>query len=95
MTAGCLESGLKLDLNKLMRQRFLQPGWRVGPYCLRWTNTYTGEEVATALITANMGRQQGWLRIKLGNQATRRLLHAFLLQKRLAPGGIRKIVHRR
>jgi hypothetical protein len=61
-----LESGLKLDLNKLMRQRLFLPGCRVGPYCLRWTNTYTGEEVATALISANMGPQQGWLRIQLG-----------------------------
>lgn len=64
---ACLESGLKLDLNKLTRQRLRQPGWRVGPYCYRWTNTYTGEEAATALISANMGPQQGWLRIKLGN----------------------------
>jgi hypothetical protein len=63
----CLESGLKLDLNKLMRQRLLQPGCRVGPYYFRWTNTYTGEQVATALISANMGPQQGWLRIQLGN----------------------------
>lgn len=63
----CLESGLKLDLNKLMRQRLLQPGCRVGPYYFRWTNTYTGEQVATALISANMGPQQGWLRIQLGS----------------------------
>ena len=55
---ACLESGLKLDLNKLMRQSVLKPGWRVGPYCLRWTNTYTGEEVATALISGNMGRSK-------------------------------------
>ena len=64
---ACLESGLKLDLNKLMRQSLLKPGWRVGPYCWRWTNTYTGEEVATALISGNMGPQQGWLRIQLGS----------------------------
>jgi hypothetical protein len=64
---ACLESGLKLDLNKLMRQPLLLPGCRVGPYRLRWTNTYTGEEVTTASITANMGPEQGWLRIQLGS----------------------------
>ena len=64
---ACLESGLKLDLNKLMRQRVLQLGRRGGPYYFRWTNSYTGEEVATALISANMGPQVGWLRIQLGS----------------------------
>jgi hypothetical protein len=60
-----LESGLKLDLNELMRQNLLQPGRRFGPYRTRWTNNYTGEEVATALISGNMGPEQGWLRIQL------------------------------
>jgi hypothetical protein len=62
-----LESGLKLDLNELIRQNLLQPGRRFGPYRIRWTNNYTGEEVATALIAGNMGPEVGWLRIQLGS----------------------------
>ena len=64
----CLESGLKLDLNRLRRQGGVRPGAKVGPYVIRWTNTYTGEEIASGLITANMeGQFQGWFRIQLGN----------------------------
>jgi hypothetical protein len=63
-----LESGLKLDLNRLRRQGGVRPGAKVGPYVIRWTNTYTGEEIASGLITANMeGQFQGWFRIQLGN----------------------------
>jgi hypothetical protein len=64
----CLESGLKLDLNKLRRQGGVQPGAKVGPHVIRWANTYTGEETASGLITANMeGQFQGWFRIQLGS----------------------------
>jgi hypothetical protein len=64
---ACLESGLKLDLHRLRRQGGVRPGFKIGPRLIRWTNTYTGEETARALITANMeGRYEGWLRIQLG-----------------------------
>ena len=64
----CLESGLKLDLNKLRRQGGVQAGAKIGPNVIRWTNTYTGEETASGLITANMeGQFQGWFRIQLGS----------------------------
>jgi hypothetical protein len=33
----------------------------------RFPNTYTGEETATALISGDVGPQQGWLRIQLGS----------------------------
>lgn len=63
----CLESGLKLDLNKLRRRGLVRPGaeqWAV----IRWTETSTGEEIATATITSNMeGKCEGWLRIQLGS----------------------------
>ena len=62
-----LESGLKLDLNKLRRQVLVIPGakqWAV----IRWTNTYTGEEIANGVLTSNMeGKHEGWLRIQLGS----------------------------
>ena len=49
----CLESGLKLDLNKLRRQGLVRPGAKRGAV-IRWTNTYTGEEIAKGVITSNM-----------------------------------------
>ena len=61
-----LESGLKLDLNKLRRQGLIRPGEKCG-VVIRWTNTYTGEEIAQGVITSNMeGKYEGWLRIQLG-----------------------------
>jgi hypothetical protein len=64
---ACLESGLKLDLNKLRRQGGVRPGAKVGPNVIQWTNTYTCEEFASGLITTNMeGQFQGWFRIQLG-----------------------------
>jgi hypothetical protein len=34
---------------------------------MRWTHSYTGEEIASGLITANMeGKYGGWLRILIG-----------------------------
>lgn len=50
----CLEQGLKLDLSKLTRQGWVQPGAKTGPHLIRWTYIYTGEEIARGLITANM-----------------------------------------
>ena len=63
----CLESGLKLDLNKLRRQGLIRPGSKCG-VLIRWTNTYTGEKIANGVITSNMeGAYEGWLRIRLGS----------------------------
>jgi hypothetical protein len=63
----CLEHGLKLDLNKLLRQGLVRRGARSGPFLIRWSWTYTGEEIASGLITANMeGEYEGWLRIQIG-----------------------------
>jgi len=63
----CLQDGLKLDLNRLMRRGFVKPGEYVGNRGITWTNSYWGE-VATGLISANMsGRYEGWFRIQLGN----------------------------
>src|SRR6476659_4604311 len=62
----CLESGLKFDLNKLRRQGLVRPRTKCGAV-IRWTNTYTGEEIANGVITSNMeGTYGGWLRIQLG-----------------------------
>ena len=64
----CLQQGLKLDLSKLSRQGFVRPGASVGPYFIRWFNTYWGEEIASGLITASMeGVYEGSLRIQIGS----------------------------
>ena len=62
-----LEQGLKLDLNKLRHQRLVRPGLRIGPSLIRWTNTYTGEEIAIGSIMADLGDHQGCLQIQIGN----------------------------
>jgi hypothetical protein len=63
----CLEQGLKLNLHRLKLLDFVRPGSRTGPNLIRWTSSYTGEEIASGLITANMeGSHEGWLRIQLG-----------------------------
>ena len=62
-----LESGLKLNLNRLARRGFIDPGgYRASG--ITWTNNYTGETIASGLITADMfGPDEGWFRIKLGS----------------------------
>ena len=63
----CLQQGLKLDLNRLVRQGLVNPGAQTGPFVIRWTNTYWQEEIATGWISADMqGPVEGWLRIQIG-----------------------------
>jgi len=65
---ACLEQGLKLDINRLIRQGAMRPGVRSGSFRISWTDSYTGEVVAAGIITANMeGLYQGWFRIQLGS----------------------------
>jgi hypothetical protein len=64
---ACLESGLKLDINKLVREGLLRPGAKAGPYMLGWTNSYTGELTASGLITIHLlSDYEGWFRIQIG-----------------------------
>ena len=62
---GCLEAGLKLDINKLARAGMLQPEARVS-FSYSWTNNFTGECFATALLTAQLQTERaGWFRIQM------------------------------
>jgi hypothetical protein len=64
----CLQDGLKLNLNRLIRQGMVRPGTRTGPYFIQWTSSYTGELVASGEVTANLcGSEEGWFRFKAGN----------------------------
>ncbi len=66
-TRVCLQDGLSLNLNRLMRRRFLAPGFVSGPFRIVWTYTYTGEEFAQGLISADLSQATfGWLRIQIG-----------------------------
>jgi hypothetical protein len=60
---ACLQDGLKLDLNLLIRQRAVRPGFSTGPGLLQWTRS--GEVTALAAITANLcDPATSWLRIQ-------------------------------
>ena len=64
---ACLESGLKLDINRLARREFIKPGAATGAVGIRWTNNYSGEEIASGTIAADMsGCRVGKLRIQIG-----------------------------
>jgi hypothetical protein len=60
-----LESGLKLDLNRLAQQGFI----RRGTYTtsgISWCRD--GDEIASGIITTDMsGREEGWFRIQIGS----------------------------
>jgi hypothetical protein len=61
----CLQDGLKLDLNRLIRRGFAQLGECTGPLPIQWLNSDTGEVRASGLITANLrGHEEGWLHFK-------------------------------
>lgn len=57
-----LECGLKLNLNRLIRRGYIQPGASTGPIGIRWTND--GEQIASAIITSELsGTEKGWVHI--------------------------------
>jgi hypothetical protein len=58
-----LESGLKLNLNNLLRRGLIKPGAITGRVGIAWTND-TGQQIASGYVTADMsGEQTGWLSI--------------------------------
>jgi hypothetical protein len=62
-----LEDGLKLDLNKLIRQNLVRPGVEWGS-TIRWTYRNSGEEIASGRVSADMTHNaRGWLRLQLGS----------------------------
>ncbi len=67
-TSRChLESGIKLDLNRLARKGFIRPGTATGPVGITWKSNYWGE-VASGVITADMSCiYEGWFRIRIGD----------------------------
>ena len=63
---ACLQSGLRLNLNRLIRRGIVEPGAYSGRE-VSWTDSYADEQIASGLITADMsGPDEGWFRIQLG-----------------------------
>src|SRR5262245_41190836 len=59
----CLQDGLKLDLNRLIRQEAVRPGFSTEPYVIEWSRS--GEVIAFVLIMANLcDPATSWLRIQ-------------------------------
>lgn len=74
---ACLESGLKLDINRLARHGFIKPGATTGPVGIKWTDSYFNEQKAFGMITADMsGTDEGWFRIQIGRLDQRIILVA-------------------
>ena len=75
---ACLEAGLKLDLNWMIRRRVVVPGFKFErPRIISWSNNYTDEEIASAEITFDLqGTYEGWLRSKIGGLDRRIVLMA-------------------
>ena len=61
----CLEAGLKLEINQLMRQGCLVPGSYTA-FHMSWRNSYTNQKTAVAIMEAEMRQKhEGYLRIQL------------------------------
>jgi len=52
-----MESGLKLNLNQLARQRLIRPGAYTGPVGIAWTNSYTGEQIGADRRSRGVARR--------------------------------------
>ena len=50
-----LESGFKLNLNRLARRGFIKPGAFTGPVEIAWKEKYTGDEIASGLAKGAAG----------------------------------------
>jgi hypothetical protein len=62
----CLQNGLKLDLNRLIRQGAVRPGFTSEPYVIEWTRS--GEVIGAVVITANLSDPAtSWLHIQAPN----------------------------
>ncbi len=63
-----LESGLKLDINRLARNGFVHPGATSRPVGITWSDAYSGREIASGIISSDLrGPYEGWLWINIGD----------------------------
>ena len=65
---ACLQEGLRLDLNRLRRLGYVRLNSSTGPLGIRWSYTYTDEEICSGLISAELRYPgHGWIRIQIGS----------------------------
>ena len=63
----CLQDGLKLDLNRLIRSGLIRRGAKSAPTGIRWYSSYWERDITSGIITADIsGEREGWLRLQLG-----------------------------
>ncbi len=63
----CLQEGLGLNINRLIRRGFLKRGTVAGPYYLTWSYRYSEERIAAGILTSDLSEPgSGWVRIELG-----------------------------
>ncbi|WP_419694934.1 hypothetical protein ACN2CC_32740 [Mesorhizobium muleiense] len=66
-----LEAGLKLDINRLIRNDFITPGL-YRSCSVTWTDSYSDEQRAAATISADMSDPvAGWFQIRFNNDIQR------------------------
>lgn len=64
-----LQEGLCLNINRLIRQRFLCPGSFTGPRRLVWSYTYSGERIASACLSSDLSESyDAWVKIEIGDR---------------------------
>jgi hypothetical protein len=62
----CLQEGLKLDINLLIRRGLIARGSATSPHAIRWVNS-DGEVIASGWISADMrGDVEGSFHIQIG-----------------------------
>ena len=59
-----IEDGLRLDLRRLLQQGLFIPDGSMRWTTLRWTNTSTGEKVASCGLSHCAGDDEKWLRLQ-------------------------------
>src|ERR1051326_4880763 len=61
----CLQHGLKLDINKLIREDLIQPGDKTAKCGIAWRNSYTNEIIFSGVISADLtDAERGWFRLQ-------------------------------
>jgi|SRR5665213_460306 len=64
----CLQEGLSLNLPRLIRKHFITPECRSGPHYIRWSYTYTEEQIACGVLVSDLTDPfYGWLTIQVGD----------------------------
>jgi hypothetical protein len=72
----CLQDGLKLDLNQLVRKGFIKPGAKIGARGISWSSSHRGA-IASGVISADMTDPcRAWFQITIGGHVQRITLEA-------------------